>query len=78
MKQECSRLGEAGRGLAGTVGEGHLGSSAEGKWYLYSFSVNCLFKKMGGGVGERVVGRFNVSQERVLLCVVKEAKHGSS
>lgn len=58
---------EPGRGIAGKVGEGQLRSFAEGKWYLYSFSVNCLFKKMGGGVGERVVGRFNVSKTGHIL-----------
>lgn len=56
-----------GRWIAGLVGEGKLGSFAEGKWYLYSFSVNCLFKKMGGGAGERVVVRFSVSKTGVIL-----------
>ena len=60
-------FGETGRGVAGMVGEGQLGSFAEGKWYLYSFSVNCLFKKMGGGVGGRVVVHFNVSKACVIL-----------
>lgn len=49
------------------MGEGQLSSFAQGKWYLYSFSVNCLFKKMGGMVGERVVGLFKVSKASCIL-----------
>ena len=54
-------FGETGRGVAGIVGEGKLRSFAEGKWYLYSFSVNCLFKKMGVGWGKSSeIGRAHV------------------
>lgn len=65
--EECGHVRRSGRGIAGKVGEGQPGSFAEGKWYLYSFSVNCLFKKMGGGVGERVVVHFNVSETGYVL-----------
>ena len=36
---------------------------------ICSFSVNCLFKKIGGGVGETVVVRFNVSKTGDILHV---------
>jgi hypothetical protein len=43
-----------GEGCSGMVGEGQLVALKKGSG-IYSFSVNCLFKKMGGWGSERLV-----------------------